>query len=125
MNPELLLSFAVMQGLAPAGSTVPVEAIFTSSDAMPAWARFALQVHLVQSLQADLQTCRAKSADLAKHHHESHEKTAAFEAEVRTLCRVVHDCLKNVPGYHEAVAQLRTRGDMTRVFALYDAETRA
>ena len=56
---------------------------------------------------------------------ESHEKAAAFEAEVRTLCRVLHDHLKHVHGYHHAVAELRRRGDLTKVFALYDAETRA
>lgn len=124
MNPELLLSFAVMQGLSPAGTVVPVEALFTSADAMPAWARFTLQVHLIQSLQADLDACLERSAELGKHHEESHQRAAAFEVEVRTLCRVMHDCFKNTRGYADAVRDLRRRPELARVVALYDAEIR-
>lgn len=121
MNPELLLSFAIMQGLAPAGTTVPVEAVFTSADAMPAWARFTFQVHLTQRLQEDLATSKRALTELRTHHDESHERTAALKSEMKVLFRAIHETFESKPKYAALVAELRTRPDLAHLVELYDS----
>jgi len=85
MNPELILSFVLMQGLAPAGTSVPVEAVLTSADAMPAWARFTFQVFVIQKLQEEVNACKAELDKCREHHEESHEKSRQLKEEIRTL----------------------------------------
>jgi len=119
MNPELILSFFVMQGLAPAGTSVPVEAVLTSADAMPAWARFTFQTHLIQGLQADLNKCKADAEELRTHHTESHEKSAVLKKEIVTLFQTLRGELGCDPGFHKVVGSLVARGGLPTLTAMY------
>jgi len=85
MNPELILSFVLMKGLSPPGTSVPVEAVLTSADAMPAWARFTFQVFVIQKIQEELDRCKVELDECRKHHHESHVEFGELKKEMRTF----------------------------------------
>lgn len=122
MNPELLLSFALMQGLAPAGTTVPVEAVLTSADAMPAWARFTFQVYLLQKLQEELAATKAQLADLRTHHAQSHTECAALKTEIKTLIGALRERFEGKARFEATLQELRARPDLARLVEIADAD---
>jgi len=123
MNPELILSFFVMQGLAPAGTSVPVEAILTSADALPAWARFTFQVYVIQKLQEEVNNCKTELDELEKHHDEADQESETLKKEIRILFQTLRTRFEDSPQYSRVVKELQKRTDIPNLITLYAGAT--
>lgn len=123
MNPELILSFFVMQGLAPAGTSVPVEALITSADALPAWARFTFQVYVIQQLQAEVNDCKAKLDECKHHHHEADQEFEALKKEIRIVFHTLKTRVADKPRSDRLLKELQERADIPNLIRLYAGDT--
>jgi len=123
MNPELILSFFVMQGLAPAGTSVPVEAILTSADALPAWARFTFQVYVIQKLQEEVNNCKTELDEFKKHHDEADQKCEALKKEIRILFQALKTRFGDRLQNDRVVRELQKRTDIPNLIKLYAGAT--
>jgi hypothetical protein len=113
MNPEVLMSFLLMQSLSPAGSTIPPETILTASDDVPAWARFTFQVKTLQDVQAEKDR-------LLRHHQESHAKLDALAAERAALRQELQALIVDQKVKPELIARLRESGKYPALSKLLD-----
>jgi hypothetical protein len=121
MNPELILSFLLMQGLSPPGTSVPVEAVITSADGLPAWARFTFQVFTIQRLQEELNQRQQELAELREHHAECEDQLDSLKKEIRILFDVARTevAKKHRHSYDRFVGELVSRPDLPLLVGLY------